>query len=189
MLPFFLSRVLARRSRRDSKAVMPWIANPVSPVRLRIAPPNEKNLAATRGFFRCNGSVSTRPEVVPDIENARMQLHKQFGGVLWFEVGCVRLCCNSVLHGHDHVEAWLDAHQLRTKASEPRMRRLVVNHSQILIRTPREACRRLSHRCVGASGVRSTLVPGAGIEPAHLSVANFKSATSTNFVTRARSKR
>jgi hypothetical protein len=30
-----------------------------------------------------------------------------------------------------------------------------------------------------------SLVPGTGIEPVHLAAANFKSATSTNFVTRA----
>jgi hypothetical protein len=45
-LPFFISKRQGRTNgfdlglrRRDSKAVMPRIANPVSPVRLRIAPP------------------------------------------------------------------------------------------------------------------------------------------------------
>ena len=37
MLPFFVKEV--QIFWRDSKAVMPRIANPVSPVRLRVAPP------------------------------------------------------------------------------------------------------------------------------------------------------
>lgn len=42
LLPFFipLPRLGKLKSRRGSKAVMPRIANPVSPVRLRTAPPD-----------------------------------------------------------------------------------------------------------------------------------------------------
>ena len=36
---------------RDSKAVMPRPAKPFSPVRLRIAPPNLKDLAIARSFL------------------------------------------------------------------------------------------------------------------------------------------
>ncbi len=50
-----------RRHRRDSKAVMQRIANPSSPVRLRVAPPRQSTRAPFRGALVLCGIVLLQP--------------------------------------------------------------------------------------------------------------------------------
>jgi hypothetical protein len=186
VLPFFLSRIPRSRSRRDSKAVMPWIANPVSPVRLRVAPPNQKGPRNREAPFVWRRSVPAWSQSVLRVQNTRMLVDKNSSGPLRLEFGGIWLSRDGVLHRDDDAETRLHPHQLQAEPAQPRVGRLVVDHARILLRMPGTPCRRSPPRRVGRAVLCGALVPGAGVEPAHLSVANFKSATSTSFVTRAR---
>ena len=154
--------------RRDSKAVMPRIANPVSPVRLRVAPPNKKASHRCEAFLLGLGAHSVaaaRFQRVPRIENARVSVDKDSCRALGFQIGCIGLCCDRVFHRNQHVQVRLHAHQMNAKAAEPRVRSLVVSHARILLQANFAPRRRSPQRRVGQSAVCEPWCPGRESNP------------------------
>jgi hypothetical protein len=139
-----------------------------------------------RAPFVWRRSVPAWSQSVLRVQNTRMLVDKNSSGPLRLEFGGIWLSRDGVLHRDDDAETRLHPHQLQAEPAQPRVGRLVVDHARILLRMPGTPCRRSPPRRVGRAVLCGALVPGAGVEPAHLSVANFKSATSTSFVTRAR---